>query len=393
MNGPRPGEVLRLQQQAIDQRLMQLAIALGARNLGLTWPNPSVGAVLVDESGPVPRILAQGATQPGGRPHAETVAITGAGPLARGATLYVSLEPCSHHGKTPPCAEAIVAAGIGRVVTAIEDPDPRVAGRGHAVLRAACIDVAVGAGRVEAARIHRGHITRVVRGRPWVTLKLARTADGYGGRKGERLLVTGEGANARTHLMRAHADAVLVGISTVLADDPRLDVRLPGVEDRSPLRIVVDTHLRTPCSCRVVATARLRPTWILCSEAAPAADEARLVAQGADVIRIAVDAAGRVDLRVALQALGKRGITRLFCEGGPTLADALASADLLDDIVLMTGPARLGAPAEAPPGAVPALGPTLAAALRTGFRPVDADHAGSDLVESYERIAACSPGS
>jgi diaminohydroxyphosphoribosylaminopyrimidine deaminase/5-amino-6-(5-phosphoribosylamino)uracil reductase len=393
VSGPPPHEALPPQREVADKRLMGLAVALGARHLGLTWPNPAVGAVLVDESGSMPRILAQGATQPGGRPHAETIAVAQAGAAARGATLYVSLEPCSHHGKTPPCAEAIVAAGIARVVTAIEDPDPRVTGRGHAILRDAKIDVAVGLGSVAAARAHRGHISRVVRGRPWVTLKLAQTSDGYAGRRGERLLITAEGANARTHMMRARADAIVVGISTILADDPQLDVRLPGLEDRSPVRVVLDSHLRTPPASRLVATARLRRTWILCSEAAPPADEARLVGAGIEVIRIAPDHAGRVDLRTALQLLGKSGITRLFCEGGPALSDALGAADLLDDIVLITSADRLGARGEAPPGAVPALGPALAAMLRRRFRRVDTDEVGPDRIETFERIASCSPAS
>lgn len=372
---------------------MSLAVSLGARHLGLTWPNPSVGAVLVDESVSAPRIISQGATQPGGRPHAEPVAIAKAGPAARGATLYVSLEPCSHQGKTPPCAEAIVAAGITRVVTAIEDPDPRVAGRGHALLRSAGLEVALGEGAAEAARAHCGHISRVVRGRPWTMLKLAQTADGYAGRQGERLVITDERANARTHLMRAHADAILVGISTILADDPRLDVRLPGLEERSPIRVVIDTHLQMPSSSRVVAAARLRPIWIICSEGARAADEARLGAEGAEVIRVAADAMGRVDLAAALCALGARGITRLFCEGGPTLAEALATADLLDEVVLMTGPSRVLQGSEAPIGAHRALRPRLAAALRARFLPVDAEQVGPDHIETLERISACSPAS
>jgi diaminohydroxyphosphoribosylaminopyrimidine deaminase/5-amino-6-(5-phosphoribosylamino)uracil reductase len=378
---------------APDKRLMSLAVALGARQLGLTWPNPSVGAVLVDAGVSEPRIISQGATQPSGRPHAEPVAIAKAGPAARGATLYVSLEPCSHYGKVPPCAEAIVAAGIARVVTAIEDPDPRVAGRGHALLRSAGLEVVIGEGAAEAARAHRGHISRVVRGRPWTTLKLAQTADGYAGRQGERLVITDQGANARTHLMRAHADAILVGISTVLVDDPRLDVRLPGLEERSPIRVVIDTHLQTPSCSRVIATAKLRPIWILCSEGARREDEARLAAEGAEVIRVAADAMGRVDLAAALCALGARGITRLFCEGGPTLAEALAAADLLDEVVLMTSAARLLTSSEAPIGAYPASRPGLGAALRARFRPVDAEQVGPDRIETFERMTACSPAS
>ena len=366
---------------------MGLAIALGARNLGRTWPNPSVGAILVDESGDTPRIISQGITQPGGRPHAEPAAIAQAGAAARGATLYVSLEPCSHFGRTPPCAEAIAAAGITRVFTAIKDSDTRVAGRGHAILRGAGIDVAVGIGAAEAARVHRGHISRVVRGRPWLTLKLAQTADGYVGRGGERLLITGDAANVRTHMMRAHADAVLVGISTVLADDPQLDVRLPGLEGRSPVRVVLDSHLRLPSSSRLSATAAGFRSWVVCSEAAPAADEHRLVAAGFEVIRVAADASGRVDLAAALLCLGERGSTCIFCEGGPTLAGALGQADLVDEFVLMTGAAGLSIEGAAALEGIPALQPDLAAALHTQFRLVETEQVGPDIIETFERIA------
>src|SRR5918997_3947425 len=214
---------------ASDARFMRLALSVGARHLGRTWANPSVGAVLVDQERGT--VLAQRATGEGGRPHAERVALDAAGPAARGATLYVTLEPCSHHGRTPPCADAIVAAGIARVVGALDDPDPRVAGLGYARLRAAGIAVTVGVGAPEAARAHRGHVLRGTEGRPALTLKLAQTADGFAARRsGPRLLITGERANARVHLLRAHADAVMVGVETVNADDPLLTVRLPGLE-------------------------------------------------------------------------------------------------------------------------------------------------------------------
>ncbi len=337
-----------------DERFMRLAIRLGERNLGLTWPNPSVGAVVVDESGAEPLIIAQGATQPTGRPHAERVALAAAGARARGATLYVSLEPCSHHGKTPPCADAVIESGIARVVSAIEDPDSRVAGLGHARLREAGIDVTVGCLRSEARRAHRGHITRVTQGRPAVAVKLARTTEGFAGsRNGARLMITGEIANARIHLMRAHADAVMVGIGTILADDPLLTVRLPGLEGRSPLRIIVDSHLRTPPTARVVAGAGDVPTWIVTTVGAPVEAERALAAHGAEVLRVPADGAGRVSLPEALHLLGARGLTRLFCEGGPDLADTLAKADLIDDLILVTGRSARGE------GDVPALGLSL----------------------------------
>lgn len=339
---------------ARDERFMRLAIALGERNLGLTWPNPSVGSVLVDEIGEAPVIIAQGATQAGGRPHAERVALAAAGERARGATLYVSLEPCSHHGRTTPCADAVVGAGVARVVSAIEDPDSRVAGLGHARLREAGIAVTVGCLAKEARRSHIGHITRVTKGRPAVTVKLARSTEGFAGlRHGPRLMLTGETANAKVHLMRAHADAIIVGIGTVLADDPLLNVRLPGLEARSPVRIVVDSHLRMPADARVVTGAREIPTWIFTTVDAPAEAEKTLTAHGVEVLRVSGDESGRVALPEVLELLGMRGITRVFCEGGPALADALARVDLVDELVLITGRSARGQ------GDVPALGMAL----------------------------------
>lgn len=339
---------------ARDERFMRLAIALGERNLGLTWPNPSVGSVLVDETGEAPVIIAQGATQAGGRPHAERVALAAAGERARGASLYVSLEPCSHHGRTTPCADAVVGAGVARVVSAIEDPDSRVAGLGHARLREAGIAVTVGCLAKEARRSHIGHITRVTKGRPAVTVKLARSTEGFAGsRHGPRLMLTGETANAKVHLMRAHADAIIVGIGTVLADDPLLNVRLPGLEARSPVRIVVDSHLRMPADARVVTGAREIPTWIFTTVDAPAEAEKTLTAHGVEVLRVSGDESGRVALPEVLELLGMRGITRVFCEGGPALADALARVDLVDELVLITGRSARGQ------GDVPALGMAL----------------------------------
>jgi diaminohydroxyphosphoribosylaminopyrimidine deaminase/5-amino-6-(5-phosphoribosylamino)uracil reductase len=337
-----------------DKRWMHLAIALGARNLGLTWPNPSVGCVIVDESGDAPVVIAQGATQPGGRPHAERVALAAAGERARGATLYVSLEPCSHHGRTSPCADAVIEAGVARVVSALEDPDSRVAGLGHARLKEAGIEVVAGCLGGPARRAHRGHITRVTQGRPAVTVKLARSTEGFAGaRNGPRLMLTGEIAQAKVHLMRAHADAIMVGAGTVLADDPLLNVRLPGLEGRSPVRVIVDSRLRTHRTARVVAGAREIPTWIVTTVDAPVEAERALAAEGVEILRVRSEPGGGVALADALQLLGIRGITRVFCEGGPRLADALAGADLIDELVLITGRSARGL------GDVPALGPWL----------------------------------
>lgn len=372
------------QRQAFDQafqdeRFMRLAIRLGERNLGLTWPNPSVGAVIVDESSAGLVIIAQGVTQPGGRPHAERMALAAAGDQAKGKTLYVSLEPCSHHGKTPPCADAVVESGVARVVSAIEDPDCRVAGLGHARLRDAGIEVTVGCLSPDARRAHRGHITRVTQGRPAVTVKLARTTEGFAGsRSGCRLMITGDIANARVHLMRAHADAIMVGVGTILADDPRLNVRLPGLEARSPIRIVLDSRLRTPPASRVVAGAQDIPTWIVAAVDAPVEAERALVAQGVEVLRVSADEAGRISLAEALQLLGARGLTRVFCEGGPTLADALAKADLIDELVLITGRSARNE------GDVPALGLSLQDRMDDLILMVD-EQVGPDLFMFWEK--------
>ena len=367
--------------QLVDQRFMRMAIALGERHVGRTWPNPSVGAVVVAGEAE-PRIVAQGITGAGGRPHAERIALVEAGAAARGATLYVSLEPCAHHGKTPPCVDAIVAAGIARVVTALEDPDARVRGRGHAVLQDAGIALTKGVLAAEAGRAHRGHIWRVAHGRPFVTLKLARTADGYAARMvGPRLMISDETAIARVHMMRAHADAILVGVGTILADDPQLTVRLPGLEGRSPVRVIFDSRLRTPRSANVVAGATQVPTWIATTPDAPAAAERALLEQGVEVLRVAADADGQLDPCAALAALAGRGITRIFTEGGPSLAECFARADLLDEVMISTSPNALGEPGR------PAVGRDLQAHIDAHFHNVWSEMVGSDRLDAFERKA------
>jgi diaminohydroxyphosphoribosylaminopyrimidine deaminase/5-amino-6-(5-phosphoribosylamino)uracil reductase len=327
----------------IDVRFMAQALALGRRGLGRTWPNPSVGAVIVRGDGNAPIIVGRGATEAGGRPHAETQALARAGAATAGATLYVSLEPCSHHGKTPPCADAIVMAGIVRVVSALEDPNPEVAGHGHARLRAAGITVEVGVGAAEARRVHAGHIRRMRDHRPYVTLKLAVSADGKAGLPGRRpAVISGEAARAHVHLMRAMNDAILVGIGTVIADDPLLTCRLPGMAARSPVRIVLDRSLRLPAASRLARSARDVPLWIVASEGAPVAREQALRALGIDVLRVA-ERAGRLDFARTLGSLAERGITRLMVEGGPTVAAGLLTADLIDAAALIRSPAEIGA--------------------------------------------------
>ncbi len=364
---------------ATDTAYMMAAINWGRRNLGATAPNPAVGCVIVRDG----VIIGRGATQAGGRPHAETEAIRDAGEAARGATLYVSLEPCSHHGVTSPCADAIVAAGLARVVSAIEDPARRVAGRGHAKLVEAGIALRTGIAAGAARRLTLGHILRVTEGRPMVTLKLAETADGYaaGGEHDPRLMITGAAVNNRVHVMRAMHDAIMVGVGTVLADDPLMTVRLPGLEGRKPLRIVLDTHLRTPLASRLAATAGDWPTLAIAGEGASADAEAALVAKGVRVERAPLDAAGHVDLSAALRLLGKLGLTRVFSEGGPTVAGQLIERGLADEIVICTALKPLGRPG------VPMLDPASRAALADEKRyvPLDDGLLGTDRVRHFER--------
>src|ERR1700759_378547 len=275
-----------------DRRFMRLALTLGRRGLGRTWPNPAVGAVGVKDG----VLVGRGWTQPRGRPQAEPEALRRAGEAARGATLYVTLEPCSHFGKSPPCADAIIAAGISRVVAAIEDPNPEVAGKGHAKLRAAGIKVDVGLFADEAAHDHAGHFRRIRDPRPHIILKLAVSSDDKIAAAGHKqLAITGEAARTRVHLLRAQCDAILVGIGTVLADDPLLTCRLPGMEMRSPVRVVLDRALRTPGASRLVHSARQHPLWVMTSETAEAATAARLGAAGAQVLRAHARADG-IDL-------------------------------------------------------------------------------------------------
>jgi len=317
-----------------DQRFMALALALGRRGLGSVWPNPAVGAVVVRHRNGAPIIVGRGWTQPGGRPHAETEALGRAGGAAHDATLYVTLEPCSHHGRTPPCVEAIVAAGITRVVSAIEDPNPMVAGEGHARLRAARIAVEVGVCAQEANHDNAGHFRRMRDGRPHVLLKLAVSADGKVALPGRRpLSITGDITRSRVHALRATNDAILVGIGTVLADNPQLTCRLPGMAARSPVRIVLDTNLRLPLASKLVQTARDVPVWAIAGLEAPRDAEEALRDASVEVLRT-TSSKSRVDLRATLKLLAGRGITRLMVESGPRVAATFVTANLVDEAAL-----------------------------------------------------------
>jgi diaminohydroxyphosphoribosylaminopyrimidine deaminase / 5-amino-6-(5-phosphoribosylamino)uracil reductase len=325
--------------KAADHRFMELALMLGRRGQGRTWPNPAVGAVVVKDG----VIVGRGWTQPGGRPHAESEALTRAGEATVGATLYVTLEPCSHVGKTPACADTAIACGITRVVSAIEDPNPEVAGQGHARLRSAGITVDVGLCAGEAARDHAGHFRRVRDKRPHVILKLAVSKDDKIAAAGHKpIAISGEAAKARVHLLRAQCDAVLVGIGTVRADDPLLNCRLPGMEGRSPVRVVLDRSLRISGTSRLVHSARDTPLWVMTSTVAEAPAAMKLGAAGAQVIRIATTSAPGLDLLAVLHALAEKGITRLLVEGGARVASSFVVAGLVDEFWMLRGPDAIG---------------------------------------------------
>ena len=366
--------------KAADQRFMQLAQTLGRRGQGRTWPNPAVGAVVVKDG----VIVGRGWTQPGGRPHAEPEALARAGGVARGATLYVTLEPCSHVGKSPPCADAIIAAGIARVVSAIEDPNPEVAGQGHARLRAAGIVVDIGLGALEAARDHAGHFRRIRDKRPHVILKLAVSSDDKIGASGRKpVAISGEAARARVHLLRAQCDAVLVGIGTVRADDPLLTCRLPGMEARSPVRVVLDRSLRIPGASRLVHSARETPLWVMTSSLSEAPAAMKLGAAGAQVIRVATTATPPgLDLMAVLHALAEKGITRLLVEGGARVASSFIAAGLVDEVWLLRGPDAIGAEGVA---ALEAL-PLSAITQSPAFRVRASENLQNDTLTIYERI-------
>jgi len=358
-------------------RWMRLALSLGARGLGRVWPNPAVGCVIVADG----RVLGRGWTQDGGRPHAETMALAQAGAAARGATAYVSLEPCNHHGKTPPCTEALIASGVARVVVSLTDPDPRVSGGGLQRLRGAGVEVVTGVCAVEAEAAHRGFLTRVTQGRPMLTLKLAISADGrIATATGESQWITGPEARRRVHAMRARHDAVLVGAGTARADDPSLTVRGLGIRQQ-PVRVVLSRRLDLPEGSALMRSARDVPVWLCHGPDAPQAARAGWDAAGARRIEVAAGPGGQLDLAQVMRALGEAGLTRVFCEGGGTLAAGLLASDLVDEMAVISAGMVMGA--EGTP-AVGAMGiATLSEAPRFTLR---ATHpVGGDVLSIWSR--------
>ncbi len=357
---------------------MDAALHLARRGLGNAWPNPAVGCVLVKDG----RVVGRGWTQPGGRPHAETEALARAGDLARGATAYVTLEPCSHHGRTPPCCDALIRAGVARVVVAMRDPDPRVDGRGLNRLRAAGIVVEEGPGEAEARAMQAGFLKRITEGLPLVTLKLASTLDGrIATAAGESRWITGPAARRAVHALRARHDAVLVGSGTVLADDPELTCRIPGMERAPMLRVVADARLRTPPDAKLVRTARAAPTWLLTGAGHRPAALAPFIAAGVEVVAVRRSPGGGLAPRALLAALAARGVTRVLAECGGTLAAALLRAGLVDRLAWFHAPALLGGDARP---ALEALGIARLPAMPR-FRPVRRAAAGDDALTEFEK--------
>jgi diaminohydroxyphosphoribosylaminopyrimidine deaminase/5-amino-6-(5-phosphoribosylamino)uracil reductase len=368
----------------LDLRFMGAAERLARRGLGRVWPNPSVAALIVRHEDGKAILVGRGVTSRPGMAHAEVNALAQAGELARGATCYVTLEPCSHYGRTPPCSKALIEAGVSRVVVGMADPNPRVSGRGIAMLREARIKVEAGV-REEAMRaLYRGFTLRQLKQRPQVFLKLAVSRDGFIGRAGEgQVRISGELSMRKVHGFRAESDAILVGSGTALADDPQLTCRLPGLADRSPVRVVVDRRARLPLESSLVRTCAEVPVWLVCANDADADRIGHLAAAGVNVIRVPATDAG-IEPAVVLSALATRGITRLMVEGGARMAASFLRADLVDDLCVVTGSIEIG------DGGIPALsGLALADVLKDPkFERVDAGRFGSDSFIHLRRRGA-----
>jgi len=360
--------------------MMRAALALARRSLGRTWPNPAVGCVIVKDG----VIVGRGRTRDGGRPHAEVDALDQAGDAARGATVYVTLEPCSHFGKSPPCADALIKAGVVRVMSAMEDPNPQVNGQGHARLRAAGIEVEVGAGAKEAAEINAGFLLQLRERRPLFHLKVASSLDGrIATASGESKWITGAAARADGQRLRATHDAILVGANTVAADDPELTCRLPGLDGYSPVRIVLDSKARTSPGSKLALTANETPVWLVCTGHAPAKAREALQAKGVEVIEVASNAQGRVDIPAAARALGERRLTRVLIEGGGEVAAAFLKASLVDRVTSYQAGLLMGADSRS---AVAPLGlEKLDFAPR--FTLISSRPLGGDVVETWHRAA------
>ncbi|MFY9212625.1 MAG: bifunctional diaminohydroxyphosphoribosylaminopyrimidine deaminase/5-amino-6-(5-phosphoribosylamino)uracil reductase RibD [Aestuariivita sp.] len=365
--------------KATDTRWMRLALSLGRRGQGHVWPNPAVGCVIIRDG----HVVGRGWTQPGGRPHAETQALAQAGDAARGATAYVSLEPCSHHGQTPPCTDALIAAGLSRVVAPIEDSDARVAGQGFEKLRAAGIHVTTGICSDEAAQDHAGFFLKTDLGRPWVTLKLASSFDGrIATATGQSQWITGPEARRMVHAMRARHDAVMVGGGTARTDDPSLTVRDLGTAHQ-PVRIVISRRLDLPLMSQLARSARDVPVWLMHGSDADIERRAAWEGLGARLLPVSVSGA-QLDPADMLQQLGAAGLTRVFCEGGSALAASLLGADLVDELVGFSAGLVVGAEG------LPAIGAMGLDRLDSAprFALLECRPVGADILHRWHRALA-----
>lgn len=359
---------------------MQVALGLARRGLGNTYPNPAVGCLL-SRPDLNNRIVGRGWTQPGGRPHAETVALKQAGTDAKGATAYVTLEPCCHHGKTPPCSEALIGAGVARVVVALKDPDPRVAGQGLEALSAAGIDVVTGVCGDEAAAVNAGFISRITRNRPLFTLKTATTLDGrIATSNGDSQWITGEKARAEGHVLRASHDAILTGIGTIQADNAVLTCRLPGCEDCSPVRIILDSNLSIAPDHAVIKSATSDdPVWIFTNSSK---DPEIAENDGVTVFKGDGTSGERIDPVNVAQTLGEQGMTRVLVESGGGVSTSFLEAGLIDEVVWFRAASVIGG--DGMP-AIESLGVDKLAAARK-FQRISARQVGADMMETYRVI-------
>jgi diaminohydroxyphosphoribosylaminopyrimidine deaminase / 5-amino-6-(5-phosphoribosylamino)uracil reductase len=367
-----------------DEDHMAQALQLARRGLGQTWPNPAVGSIVVAPTG---EVVSRAWTAPGGRPHAEAIALERAGGSARGGALYVTLEPCAHSGgRGPACADIIAAAGLARAVVALRDPDPRTSGRGIDRLAASGIEVKDGVLAEEARVVALGHILRVTEGRPSVTLKLAVDADGLIPEgTGAPVWVTGPDARAHGHLLRARNDAILVGRGTIFADNPTLTCRLPGMSCRSPVRVVLDRRLRTPPEARLFDDLMV-PVWLVCAAEEEHPNTDALQDRGAEIVPVAVDDHGLLAVHDVLETLADRGITRVLVEGGPSVARAFLDADLIDEVAIYQGPKRVESG-----GLLPFVGAGLDRVTASGhFTEIESRLFGPDRMTYWRRVGRCS---
>lgn len=361
-----------------DSRYMQAAIRYARRHAGQTGTNPAVGCLIVAGDGDQRCIIGRGVTAIGGRPHAEPIALAEAGQDAKGATAYVTLEPCAHHGVTPACAQTLINAGIARVVTAQGDPDTRTAALGHQMLRDAGIEVVEGVETKKAGWDLRGYLKRKSKSRPWVVLKLAITSDGYLGLEGAgQVLITGPITNSQTHMMRMLCDAILVGSGTALADDPSLNCRLPGMEDRSPIRIVLENTNTISADSNFIKLAAKTETYIACPQQNLKQRKQDLVGTGSKFI--ACDANDNaIALPELLADLSEKGISSLMVEGGKKVAEAFLAENLVDEIMLYVGREKMADQPAAQTNAAWISWPTLPDAIPQGFHVCDHWQYGTD---------------